>query len=481
MTPRPRTRPKRSDSRRLYGLTGVAGIIVGLAIVFISYTANGGLPFTPSDRVFVELPNAQRLQRGSDVRIGGIRVGQVQSVAAIPPHGTRPAYARLQLSLSPSVGRLPVDSRVQEEPASILGASYLQLVLGTSRRRLAPGAIVGLAQSAPTVQLTDLLDIFNHATAQSIRSSLAEYSSGFAGRGADANAALASLDELIGPLRQVAQVVASPLADLGRFISGFDSTAGALAPVAGPFASLVAHFSTTLGAFDARRPQLAATIKRLPGTEATATAALQALNPSLDRLATLATQLLPGARLVPADIPLLTAALRAGVDPLRHIGPLTGDLRSTLQALGTLSAATPADGTLRILQQTTISLTGLLGTVVPAQMQCNILALWGRNLLLSTEQGNAEFPFIPLGIVGLGAEEEFAQHATPSPNLHTDYLPDENGSECESGNEPYNAHNQDLSNPPGTQPNPTPFTAPPPAATAEAAKAGLLAGTGGST
>jgi virulence factor Mce-like protein len=467
----------RRNSVRLYGVVGLIGIVVGIAIVYISYTANGGLPLAPTDRVYVELPNAQRLQRDSDVRIGGIRVGQVQSVEAVPGgRGGATPYARLELSLSPSVGSIPVDSHVQEEPASILGASYLQLVLGTSSQRLRAGATLPLSQAAPTVQLTDLLDIFNHATATSIRSSLNDASAGFAGRGTDFNDTIGSFATVLPALQDVSRELAAPSTDLAGFIDGFDSASSALAPVSAPLASLLGDAATTFDAFQGDRGALGTAIDDAPGAEDAMTAALQRVDPSLSQLATLSQQLLPGARQLRTAVPRLDAALHAGLAPLREVGPLTSELRGLLTAFAALSRNPSTTSSLQLTVQASTELTTLLNALVPAQVQCNVIALWGRNLGLSLQVGNADEPFVPLGVVGLGATSEYAQHPTPSSNLHVNYLPHENDQECESGNEPYNANTQSLSNPGGNQSTATAITSPPAGVRARAARAGLLAG-----
>ena len=464
---------------RLYAITGIIGIVVGLAIVYVSYTANGGLPFASTYRMYVELPNAQRLQRGSDVRIGGVRVGQVQAVsAARESRDGRVPFAKLELSLSPSIGHIPVDSHVEEQPASILGASYLQLTLGTSHRRLGPGGTLALSQSSPTVQLTDLLDIFDRATARSIQTSLGDFAGGLAGRGGDLNTTIASFSELLPQLQTVSQTLASSQADIGRFIDGLDATSTALTPVSGFLRALFGEAATSFQAFRGDDRALGASMDQLPGTEALTTTALAHVDPALAGAAQLARELVPGARLVRTDVPQLTSALQAGSASLGHVRPLIADLEETVRALATLSRDPATIGSLQVLGQATSALTTALDVIAPAQIQCNVIPLWGRNVAYSVQQGTSEFPFVPLGVVGTGATNEYAQHATPSNNLHVDYLPHENYQECESGNEPYSSTTQDLTSPPGNQPNHTQTTTPPTGVRSLAARAGLL-GTGG--
>ena len=52
-------------------LVGAVTVLIALVAVFISYSANEGLPFVPTYRIEAELPNASKLVEGNDVRAGG--------------------------------------------------------------------------------------------------------------------------------------------------------------------------------------------------------------------------------------------------------------------------------------------------------------------------------------------------------------------------------------------------------------------------
>jgi phospholipid/cholesterol/gamma-HCH transport system substrate-binding protein len=470
-----RRRRRKRDTPRHYGLLGLIGTLALLGAVVISYRANSGLPFQSSYRMFVDVPNADRLNHYADVRIGGIRVGQVQSIVAEPGHDAAQPFSRLELSLSPSVGRLPIDSRVQIRSASVLGATYVDLTPGHSPRKLAPGGTLPITQVTSTVQLTDLLDVFDHATASSIQTVLGGLGEGLAGRGDDLNATIASLAGAAQPLTRVLGALASPRAGLARFLSGYEATVGALAPVAGPLGSLFADAATTLGALNAARGPLGQTIDALPPAEAATTTALIDLEPGISGLARLARDLRPGADLLGSTLPALNRTLAAGVTPLGQLPALARELRTALDALDTVARDPAASGTVRQLTAAISAVKLLLDALTPAQLQCNILGIYGQNLpsaLAGT--GTAGAPLAEVGVTSLGAKNEEFQNATPSPNMHVDANPIENYQQCQAGNEPYNTTTQVLSNPPGVLSNQTEPTYPPPGVTALAAKAGLL-------
>ena len=66
-------------------MVGAITTLIVIVAVFLAYNANQGLPFVPTYRVSVELPNASRLTANNEVRIGGHRVGVVESIEAIRP------------------------------------------------------------------------------------------------------------------------------------------------------------------------------------------------------------------------------------------------------------------------------------------------------------------------------------------------------------------------------------------------------------
>ncbi len=91
-------------------MVGAITVLIVIVAVFLAYNANTGLPFVPTYRVSVELPNAESLVPGNDVRVGGVRVGQVEAIRAEQDEETGEAFAVLDLKLQQNVDPIPVDS-----------------------------------------------------------------------------------------------------------------------------------------------------------------------------------------------------------------------------------------------------------------------------------------------------------------------------------------------------------------------------------
>jgi phospholipid/cholesterol/gamma-HCH transport system substrate-binding protein len=467
----------RRDQTRLFGFLGVVAIVATGVIGFVSYNALSGLPFQPTYHVSVELPDADRLIATDDVRIGGVRVGQVADVIAEPSRsGARP-YALIQLGLDPSIGRLPVDSTVRVRAASVLGATYVDLTLGRSRNTVPAGGTIALAHASSTVAVTDLFQIFNGNAARNFQDAAGNLAAGLAGRGTAVNATIASVAALLPALTNVASALASPSTRLARFLSVFASTADALAPVSPQFAGLVSGGAVTFGALASERSSLAATIEAAPPAESAATIAFQDVQPGLGGLAQLMAQLQPAGRLLPSALATANTTLSVGVAPLLQLPTLTGRLQTALSVLESVSRLQSTGAALRKLADLMAAVERTLAVLTPAQVHCNLIPIFSQALasyfgMLGTGEGPS---MQALGIATFGAQGEGQQSNKPAPNLHVDNLPIENATECQSNNEPYNPKTQDLTNPVGLQPDHARQTFPPPGVLQRARSVGLLA------
>jgi len=142
-----RTRPTAS----LFGspvLIGALTVLIVIVAVFLAYNANQGLPFVLTYDLKAQVPSAANLVPGNEVRIGGHRVGAVDSIRPVRhPGGTTTAI--LSMKLDKSVQPLPIDSTILIRSRSALGLKYVQLTPGTSRVGLRAGDTMSLTQATP--------------------------------------------------------------------------------------------------------------------------------------------------------------------------------------------------------------------------------------------------------------------------------------------------------------------------------------------
>lgn len=472
-----RRRPRlRRDPRRRFGFFGVVfGVVLAVA-TYVSFNANNGIPLVSTYDVTVEVPNADRMIRTNEVRIGGVRVGQVAKVSAEPPVGDGPPYAKLELALdTDTTSKLPLDTQVKIRLASILGSTYVDLIPGQSTQTVADGGSLPLKQSQSTVDLTDLLDVFDGRTRTSVQSLADSLGTGLAGRGTALGQALTGTSHLLPPLQRVMATLAEPGTRLGGFVDAYDTFIAALDPVRGPLAHGISGAATTFGAIADHRDTFGATIDLLDPAERATTGGLNRLAPAVERLADIVDALRPAAARLRPTLVDVNSTLRSGLPAVRQLPGLASALAG---ALGELRRATHPQTTsyaLGDLRDTLSSAKVTLDALAPMQVQCNAIGLWAPNFASTFGTlGTGEGPAIAnIGVTHAGAQGEVLQSAKPAPDVGINYLPHETRKQCESGNEPYNG-TQALGNTAATEPNSTYSTQPPAGSLDRARRAGLI-------
>jgi virulence factor Mce-like protein len=454
----------------LVGTVIIAIIVIG---VFLSYNANKGLPFVPTYNIKVQVPDAAELVAGSEVRIGGARVGQVNKITAEPRHGSQPPLAQLNLALDKNRAGLAEDTTAHVRPASILGSKYVELVPGRSPAKIPQGGTLSVKHALPAAEIDEAFDIFDHQTSQGLRNSITALGNSLAGRGRQLNDTIVATGQLLPPLQRVLTLLADPATGLDGFIRGAVATTSALAPVAPQLGSLLDKGAITLKAIDAAGPALGETLDQLPPTEVAGSHTLADLTPTLADAARLSRALRPGSDLLPIATDHLASALEATTPVLRRTPSLADKLGGALVSLDLLSRDKASSGAVRKLIETLNSLEPTLDVFNPAQTHCNVFGLWTRNLSSIVSEGDESGPAINAELI---VGPQMLPSATKAPDLHVNPYPNENAQECESGNETFTANQQLIGNPPGLQSSHTEITRPPASATALARKAGLLGG-----
>ena len=133
-------------------LETVMGAIVLLAavgFVAVAYEAadvkgNGGY------EIAAELGSTGGLSVGDDVRISGIKVGQITAQQLDPIT----YVAKVSMAIDPTI-KIPSDSSARITAASLLGGNYLELMPGAAIDTLGAGAVI--YDTRDPISLSDLL------------------------------------------------------------------------------------------------------------------------------------------------------------------------------------------------------------------------------------------------------------------------------------------------------------------------------------
>ena len=360
-------------------MVGAITTLIVIVAVFLAYNASNGLPFVPVYRVSVELENAQRLAVNNEVRIGGYRVGIVESVEAVRNEDRQPGepatIAKVDLKLDKTVEPLPADTQVAVRYKSAFGLKYIELTRG-SGEGLDEGAVIPVEQSSVQTEFDDIAKFFNEPTREASRENLVGYGNAFAGRGSSLNETIYYLNPLFENLQPVAQLLTDPATRFEDFFPSLARTASIVAPVAEENAELFEFMATTFGALAADPQALQDTITSGPPTLSEGTVALAVQTPFLRSFADLSSDLRPGVQAIRAALPTLNEALTVGAPVLRRTPPVNAQLARTFLSLQRLVDVPQTKTTLLRLRDTFNETGPLINWVAPFQTVCNYWNYW---------------------------------------------------------------------------------------------------------
>src|ERR1044072_5845198 len=160
-------------------LVGALTVLIGIVSVFLAYNANNGLPFVSTYELTAQVPNAEDLFENTGSRVGGTRVGVVDTVESVqrPADEGRDAgltgdqvkeditVARLHMKLNEDLGPVPTDSTIIVRPRSSLGLKYIEITPGKSKETFPSGDTMPLTAAQPEpVELDDFFNMWDSET-----------------------------------------------------------------------------------------------------------------------------------------------------------------------------------------------------------------------------------------------------------------------------------------------------------------------------
>jgi phospholipid/cholesterol/gamma-HCH transport system substrate-binding protein len=162
-------------------------VIVGFALscfgilLFLWVTFGGPTPFRAKPyEIKVPFNEATQLAEQSDVRISGVNVGKVQSIA-LAPNGKQ---ALATVDIDNKYAPLPESTRAILRTKTLLGETYVELTPGsTEGPELADGGAVPEANVAESVQLDEIFRTFNPETRAAFQSWMQEAAVAINGEG----------------------------------------------------------------------------------------------------------------------------------------------------------------------------------------------------------------------------------------------------------------------------------------------------------
>ncbi len=377
-------------------LVGAVTTLIVIVSVFLAYNANKGLPFVPTYDLSARVPNGSNLVPGNEVRVGGFRVGVVDTIkpATQVIHGKTTPIAVINMKLDKTVEPLAIDSKLIIRSRSALGLKYVQLTPGTDKQTFKAGGEIPLANATLPVEFDDFLNTFDPKTRTGSQQALAGYGDAFAGRGQDLNIAIGALNPFFRFLTPVMNNLSDPRTGLKEFFKQIGATSAQIAPIARVQAELFGKMADTFAAISRCPSCLQDTIAKQPGTEDVAIRSFRVQRPFLVDFTDLSRRLIPAADVLPTALPKLNSALAVGTTVLPQTVVLNQNTAEVFRALDDLVQEPTTGLALTDLRDTLGVTKPLINYVAPFQTVCNYTTAFttglGQHQSEGVQNGTAE-------------------------------------------------------------------------------------------
>ena len=126
---------------------GAVVLVIAALFLFFAYSTSQVRAVTGGYPVTAQFQNVDGIHDGSDVRIGGVKIGSVSSENLDP----KTFIAILKMSIAPEY-KLPADTVAEITSPSLLGDKIVSLVPGGAEKNIPPGGQIKYTQSAVSLE-----------------------------------------------------------------------------------------------------------------------------------------------------------------------------------------------------------------------------------------------------------------------------------------------------------------------------------------
>lgn len=342
--------------------------------LFVWTTFGGKVPLQPAGyRVHVLFgAEATQLAQGSEVRISGVRIGEVVI--------TRPRGRRIDalLELDRAFAPLPADARAIVRFKTLLGESFVELSPGTrSGPKVADGGTLSVRNVAPTQTVDEVLGTFDRPTRRAFKRFLNDLATATKGRGEDLSDVLGNAAPTATGLKQLAVTLDAEGPALSTLIRDSGRALERIGRRAEDVGTIVGSGGQVLQATARQDRALTATVRVLPGF-------LARLQRTMRQVDAAAGDAGPALRTLRPVAPLVRPALEGTVD-------LTPQLRATFARLDPIIRG--SGRTLPALDRTLREAKKLMDVLLPAGRDLvpvlQLVELYRRDIVGSLANGAA--------------------------------------------------------------------------------------------
>jgi len=231
------------------------------------------LRFSESTSYRAEFSNISGLSEGDFVRIGGVEVGKVKTIALQPQ-----ATVIVEFTADPTVV-LTSGTRAVIQYDNLIGGRYLALEEGTGGTgKLAPGQLIPMTQTAPALDLDALTGgfrpLFRALNPKQVNALTGQLVSAFQGQGATINSFLAQTASVTGTLANRDELI-------GEVINNLNVVLGSLGDQSDQFEKAVTSLSELIKRLAEHKNEIAASLGYADSVAATTSDLLARARPAI--------------------------------------------------------------------------------------------------------------------------------------------------------------------------------------------------------
>jgi virulence factor Mce-like protein len=328
--------------RRVLLITLVLG--AGAAFVLL---ASGSSNSSVGRTYKVQLDNAFGLVSGADLKVDGVRAGQITSFDL---DKTNHALVGIKIT-QPGFGSLRTDVHCQSRPQSLIGEYFIDCTPGRQKEELKAGAIIPVSQTETTVAPDLVNNVLRMPYRERLRLIINELGAAVAGNGDALNEAVHRANPALRETDRLLALLANQRNNITSLTTNADQVVTALAQNKGNVARFITEAKRTAVATAERRADNQATFHKLPGF-------LEQLKPTMFELGRTADAQRPALANLSASAPQLKRFFndlvpfsRASTPALRSLGQASivgrqaaAAARPTVGLLNSFSRKTPEVG-----------------------------------------------------------------------------------------------------------------------------------------
>jgi phospholipid/cholesterol/gamma-HCH transport system substrate-binding protein len=318
-------------ARSLAFRAGLFVMVALLALLFLTFKAQTGMPFAKTTQVKASFDNVHSLRANDAVRENSKRIGRVSHVE----YHDSSALVTMQLDGDVVVHH---DAHAAIWDLSALATKFVELDLGSAKSADLGTATIPVAQTDDSADLYQALDVLDPQTRAAATRMLQEVGGGVAGHGQDLGTFVANAPDLLRDAGSVSQSLSDPKANLVGALTSADLLSSRFKARESQLDSLVTQTDQTLSSVsvDSGKP-LAHTLQKLPTTLSHTKRGMDSLRRPLAQTGQAMRALTPGARSLARSEDDLRGFLREAVpvagqvpDVSRQALPAITDLTRTV-------------------------------------------------------------------------------------------------------------------------------------------------------